>query len=107
MQQYRALSDNAGMTSKESLICLKIIAELPLLSIDSMEPGQVDEDDVQVTSGDDHPLPSSTTQTIKGRKALATPAVRRLAMENSVSSVLSYLVYVNYDLFDGMVHRSL
>ena len=50
-----------------------------------MEPGQVDEDDVKVASGDDHPLPSSTTQMIKGRKALATPAVRRLAMENSVS----------------------
>lgn len=50
---------------------------------DSMEEGQVDQEDVQITSGDD--FTKSTTQIIKGNKVLATPAVRRLAMENNVS----------------------
>ena len=48
-----------------------------------MEEGQVDQDDVQITSGDDYS--KSTTQIVKGNKVLATPAVRRLAMENNVS----------------------
>ena len=48
-----------------------------------MEEGQVDQEDVQITSGDD--FTKSTTQIIKGNKVLATPAVRRLAMENNVS----------------------
>ncbi len=53
---------------------------------DSMEEGQIDQDDVQITSGDDHT--KSTTQIMKGTKVLATPAVRRLAMENNVISFL-------------------
>ena len=48
-----------------------------------MEEGQVDQEDVQITSRDD--FTKSTTQIIKGNKVLATPAVRRLAMENNVS----------------------
>ena len=49
---------------------------------DSIEEGQEDQEDVQITSGDDYT--KSTTQMIKGNKVLATPAVRRLAMENNV-----------------------
>ena len=53
-----------------------------------MTDGQVDEtEDVAVEMPDpiDHRM-----QSIKGHKALATPAVRRLALENKVTSEKSF-----------------
>merc|ERR1712047_104164 len=49
-----------------------------------MEDGQIDEGDVGVGTMDNS---HSTMQEIKGHKTLATPAVRRLAIENSIKLV--------------------
>ena len=49
--------------------------------LDSMEKGQVDQEDVAVTAADQM---SHIMQDVKGQKVLATPAVRRLALENKV-----------------------
>ena len=55
---------------------------------DSMEPGQVDEvTDISVSPSDPQ---EAMVQEVKGHKVLATPAVRRLARENNVTS--SYFV---------------
>lgn len=52
-----------------------------LLKLDSMEAGQVDQEDIAVASPD--PM-THIMQDVKGNKVLATPAVRRLALENKV-----------------------
>ncbi len=59
-----------------------------------MEEGQIDQDDVQITSGDDYT--KSTTQMLKGNKVLATPAVRRIAMENNVRKNPIFLVWCTF-----------
>ena len=60
--------------------------------LDSMESGQVDQEDVAVTTPD---TISHIMQEVKGNKVLATPAVRRLALENKVS-INVVIIVINY-----------
>lgn len=55
--------------------------------LDSMESGQVDEGDINVLNTDPA---ESMIETIRGHKVLATPAVRRLAMEKKVTILFSH-----------------
>lgn len=53
-------------------------------------------DEVEIVSAVDRDHTKSLSQNIKGLKVLATPAVRRLALENAVSTHLHSVSYVKY-----------
>ena len=62
-------------------------------SADSMEEGLVDQGDVEVGLRDHS---KSLEQNLKGQKVLATPAVRRVALENAVSNISKGALLVNF-----------